>query len=358
MSAADGFGPTGDAGPADLAAPRGAARRRSPLLRTIVYAAVLVVVANVVAGIWTRQLWFDQLGFANVYDIQLRTRVSLLVGVFVVLQMLLRGSIWLAYRFRPLRVPDAAGEAMHRYRVAVEPFRRTIFALLPTVLSLLVATSAADQWRVPLLWWARQDFGTTDPQFGKDIGFYVFSMPLIEMAIGFATVALIMALILATVTHYVYGGILLREGAVTVTRLARNHLCLLAIALLSVRAAAWWWGRYALVYNTSRGITGVDDTGVRVTLPVHAILVCAAVITAVAFVVTMRTHQWRLPIAATSMLAVTAVVFGGVYPGVVAQLRGDSPTGAREAVYAQRGLDATRAAFGISAATARDYRAG
>lgn len=358
MSAADGFQRSGDDGPADVAAKQRRARRRSPVLRTILWVAVLVVVANLVAGIWTRYLWFDQLGFGDVYDVQMQTRITLFVGVFVVFQVLLRGSIWLAYRFRPLRVPDAAGEAMHRYRVAVEPFRRASFAILPMVLSVLVAVSAADQWQVPLLWWARQDFGTTDPQFGKDIGFYVFSMPLIEMAIGFATIALVMALMIATITHYVYGGILLRAGAVTVTRLARNHVCLLAIALLSVRAAAWWWGRYALVYRTSRGVTGIDDTGVRVTLPVHAILVCAAVITALAFVVTMRTHHWRLPIAATSMLAATAVVFGGVYPDVVAQLRDGSSIGARHAVYAQRSLDATRAAFGISDVTVRDYRAG
>lgn len=318
---------------------------------------MLVIVANLLAGVWTRQLWFEHLGFGGVFDLQMSTRIAMFAGVFVVMQLLLRGSIWLAYRFRPLRVPDAAGEAMHRYRVAVEPFRRVTFMFFPLLLSVLVASSAANQWRVPLLWWGRQSFGTKDPQFGRDIGFYVFSMPLIEMAIGFATIALIMALALAILTHYVYGGILLREGAVTVTRLARNHLCLLAIGLVSVRAAAWWWGRYALVYSTSRGTTGIDDTGVRVTLPVHAVLVCAAVITVLTFLVTMLTGQWRLPLAATSMLAVTSVVFGGIYPDLVAQLRGGSSAGPQEVVYAKRGLDATRAAFGLSDVTVRDYRA-
>ena len=358
MSAADGFGRSGGAGSSDVRALPRLDRRRRPLLRLTLAVVVVLIGGDTAVNVWTRHLWFENLQYAGVYGVELRTRAALFAGGFLAVEVLCHGSIRLAYRYRPLRVPDAAGEAMHRYRVAIEPFRRATFALVPLLLAVLTGASASSQWRTPLLWWGRQSFGVKDPQFHRDIGFYVFTMPLIEMLIGFATVILILALILATVTHYVYGGITVTEGAVRFTRVARRHLCLLAVALLLVRAAGWWWGRYALVYRTGRTLTGVDDTDVRATLPVHAILACAAVLCALTFLVTLRTRSWRWPAASVSTLMACAVVFGGIYPEILSAVRGNSTRSSNEAAYLQRDIDATRAAYGVADVAVRDYAAG
>ena len=358
MSAADGFGRSGGAGSSDVRALPRLDRRRRPLLRLTLTVVVVLVGGNLAVNMWTRHLWFENLQYAGVYGVELRTRAALFVAAFLLVEVLCHGSVWLAYRYRPIRVPDAAGEAMHRYRVAIEPFRRATFAVVPLLLAVLAGASASSQWRTPLLWWARQNFGETDPQFHRDIGFYVFTMPFIEMLIGFGTVILVLALALAVPTHYIYGGITLAEGRLTFTRVARRHLCSLAVALLLVRAAGWWWGRYALVYRTGHTITGIDDTDVRSTLPVHAILACAAVLTALTFVITLRTRSWRFPAAAVSMLMVTAVAFGGIYPEILSAVRGNSTRSANEATYLQREIDGTRAAYGVSDVTVRDYTAG
>ncbi|MBO1755730.1 UPF0182 family protein [Allobranchiibius sp. CTAmp26] len=358
MSAADGSGRSGGAGSSDVRALPRLDRRRHSLLRLTVTVVAVLVGGNIAVNLWTQHLWFENLQYAGVYGVELRTRAALFAAGFLLVEVLCHGSVWLAYRYRPIRVPDAAGEAMHRYRVAIEPFRRAAFAIVPLLLAVLTGVSASSQWQTPLLWWARQSFGQTDPQFHRDIGFYVFTMPFIEMLIGFGTVILILALVLATVTHYIYGGITVTEGRLTVTRVARRHLCLLALALLLVRAAGWWWGRYALVYRTGRTITGVDDTDVRSTLPVHAILACAAVLTALAFLITLRTRSWRWPAAAVSMLMATAVAFGGIYPEILSAVRGSSIRSASEATYLQRQIDGTRTAYGVSDVTVRDYTAG
>lgn len=358
MSAADGFGRSGGAGSSDVRALPRLDRRRHPLLRLTVTIVVVLVGGNLAVNLWTRHLWFENLQYAGVYGVELHTRAALFAVTFLVVELLCHGSVWLAYHYRPLRVPDAAGEAMHRYRVAIEPFRRGTFAIVPLLIAVLTAASASSQWRTPLLWWARQSFGQTDPQFHRDLGFYVFTMPFIEMLIGFGTVILVMALVLATLTHYIYGGITVAEGRLTVTRVARRHLCLLGVALLLVRAAGWWWGRYALVYRTGRTLTGVDDTDVRSTLPVHAILACAAVLTALTFLLTLRTRSWRWPAASVSMLVATAVAFGGIYPEILSAVRGSTIRSASEATYLQREIDATRSAYGVSDVTVRDYPSG
>lgn len=358
MSSADDLGPSRDADFHENSPTLLPGRRRHPVLRRLLFLAAVLIVGQFAANVWTSQLWFDNLGFKAVYRTELITRTALFALAFVLTEVLCHVGVWMAYRYRPLRVPDAAGEAMHRYRVSIEPFRRSGAMLVVPMFALLVAVSAAGQWRVPLLWWGRTSFGATDPQFGRDIGFYVFTMPLIEMVIGFATVILVLSLVLAGLTHYIYGGILLRDGGLRATRLARTHLGLLIVALLLVRAAGWWWGRYALVYKSGRAITGVDSTSVSATLPIHEILAVCAVLTALLFLVLLRSRNWRLPTTAIAMLSACAVIFGGLYPDVIGTLRANGPESEAQASYVQREIDGTRAAYGVSGVTADAYAAG
>lgn len=357
MSASDDSGVPRDSDYYDNAPPTLPGQRRHSVLRRIFQIVLPLVIGQLAASVWTRQLWFENVGFESVYRVELLTRTAMFTVAFLLTEALCHAGVWIAYRYRPIRVPDAAGEAMHRYRVSIEPFRRTVALFVPPIFSALIGLSAAGQWRVPLLWWGRQSFGVADPHFHRDIGFYVFSMPLIEMVIGFATVILVLSLALVGMTHYIYGGLLIRDGGMRATRLARTHLGLLLIALVLVRAAGWWWGRYALVYKTGHQITGVDATSVSASLPIHEILACSAVLTALLLLALLRSRNWQLPTAALSMLAVCGVVFGGLYPDVVSALSANRLGSGAQAAYVQREIDATRAAYGVSDATVRNYRA-
>ena len=54
------------------------------------------------------------------------------------------------------------------------------------VLALLAGQWGALQWEEVLLFTNRVTVGTVDPVIGKDIGFYLFSLPFLEMLKGFA----------------------------------------------------------------------------------------------------------------------------------------------------------------------------
>ena len=55
-------------------------------------------------------------------------------------------------------------------------------------------------------------FGKHDPQFGIDIGFFVFTLPWLQFITGFLTAVVFLAALAALVTHYLYGGIRLQGG--------------------------------------------------------------------------------------------------------------------------------------------------
>ena len=55
------------------------------------------------------------------------------------------------------------------------------------------------QWKVFTLWWNGVDFGVKDPKFGKDIGFFVFSLPWWQLVTAMLTMAVLFALVASAV---------------------------------------------------------------------------------------------------------------------------------------------------------------
>ena len=62
------------------------------------------------------------------------------------------------------------------------------------------------------------DFGITDPQFGKDLGFYAFDLPFYRLVLSFLFVAVFLAFLANLVTHYIFGGIRLAAGTGALSR--------------------------------------------------------------------------------------------------------------------------------------------
>ena len=170
----------------------------------------------------------------------------------------------------------AQQQNLDQYREAIEPLRRIATVGIPVVLGFLAGTGAAGQWKTFLLWRNRVDFGKTDPHFKMDISFFVFTLPWVRFVLGFLTMMLIMALIAAAFTHYVYGGLQLQARGERTTRAARTHLAILLAALVLVRAGTYWMDRYSLATKESPLLTGIRYTDANAVMPTKAILAVAS----------------------------------------------------------------------------------
>ena len=353
-----GSGGGGGRGPQGPRAPQGqGGRKRSPLTITLFVLAVLVTVLTWLAGLWTDWLWFDSVGFRRVFTTVLTTRALLFVVGFVVVAGLVASSMAIAYRTRPIYVPTTpAQQVLEQYRQAIEPVRRLSMYVVPGILGLLAGSAASGQWQTFLMWRHGGDFGTKDPQFNLDAGFYVFDLPFFRFVLGFATIALALALAAALVTHYVYGGIQL-PGRGPSTRTAFIHVGILGALLALVRAGVYWLDRYGLTTSEGRLITGITYTDANAVLPTKAILAVAAVMCAGMFLAAIWTRSWRIPIIGVALLVITSIVAGGIYPALVQSLRVRPSERALEAPFIQRNIEATRYAYGIDEIERTSYPA-
>ena len=201
-------------------------------------------------------------------------------------------------------------------------------------------------WRTFLLWANRQSFGIKDPQFGLDVGFFVFTLPWLRFVVSFVTVVLVLAFVAAAFTHYVYGGLQL-PGRGPTTRAAFVHLGILGALIALTRAASYWLDRYSLSTQKGSLLTGITYTDDHAVLPTKAILAVAALMCAGFFLAAIWSRSWRLPITGVALLVVTAVVVGGIYPALIQSLKVNPSQKSLEAKYIERNINATRAAFGL-----------
>jgi uncharacterized membrane protein (UPF0182 family) len=320
---------------------------------------VLVVIMLGLASVWTDVLWYSQLGYTSVF----RTRVLTEVGLFLVVGLLTAFAVFIsmlvAYRSRPVYAPMAVGAAsLDRYRESIEPLRRLVGLGVPAMLGLFAGSAASQRWQTFLLWWNGVDFGRTDNQFGRDISFFVFTLPWLQFVTGLLTMVTFLAGAAALVIHYLYGGIRLQGPGQRFTTVARMQLAVIAAVFLLLRAVDFWLSRYAMTTEQSNLITGLTYTDANATLNARAVLAAIALVIAVLFVVAAFVDRWRmLPLYGLVLLVVSAVVVGALYPAAIQRFRVTPSPQNFELPYIKKNIDATREAYGLNAVQTQRYSA-
>jgi uncharacterized membrane protein (UPF0182 family) len=265
----------------------------------------------------------------------------------------------LAYRTRPVYAPTGDAQAMDRYREVFEPLRRPLSVVVPLVVALGGGVNAQQHWQEVLLLLNRVPFGQTDQQFGLDLSFYVFVLPVLRALVSYLMVAVILVLIALVVMHYLYGG--LRFGLPgpgdRVSRAARAHLGVAAAVLSLLVAGSYWLDRYSLLLANGDRFDGAGFTAIHANLPAKTILAIIAVFVAGLFGVAAVRGNWKLPAVGVGLTVVCGVVIGWAYPALIQAFTVTPNAQVKESPYIQRNIDATRDAFGLNKVKIDSYDA-
>lgn len=336
-----------------------APRRGRVLLPTIIILAAIVIGFVIFTGFYTDWLWFDSVEATEVYTTTLYTRLIMMATFGFTMAVVLAGTMWLAYRLRPAMTTLTQEQAsLERYRLAIQPFRLGLMIIIPLIIGLLAGISASAEWGTFLRWRNATDFGITDPQFGLDLGFYVFSYPFLRFALGFAFAVLILSILVAIAVHYLYGGLRLQPKGDRASVGAQVHLSILVGLFVLLKAAAYWLDRFGLTIKSEplvQGFTGLKYVDANAVLPSLTILTFVALLVAALFFVNVFVRNWILPGIGLGLLILTSILIGGVYPAIVQQFQVRPSELVLEQPFIGRNIEATRAAFDIEDADIQEY---
>ncbi|MDR0365528.1 MAG: UPF0182 family protein [Bifidobacteriaceae bacterium] len=339
--------------------PRGKPLRRSPVVWTVGVLVLLVLALVAASQVWTEVLWFRQIGFLKVFTTQWMARIGLFLAGLLVMGLIVWLSMWLAYRDRPTFAPATdADQVVSRYREQFEPVRRVAMVLVPLAVGAFAGVSAASHWEEVLLALNAGNFGQTDPEFGLDIGFYVFQLPAIRFIVSFLLASVAIGLVAGIVVHYLYGGIRAAGLKTKLVPAARIQLGITAALICLLMAVQYFLDRYSMLSDGNpRGADGAGYTAIHANMPAKLILACIAVFVAVLFVVAAWRGDWKLPATGLGLMVLSAVVVGWAYPALIQQFSVVPSQADKESPYIERNITATRTAFGLDDVEAAPYSA-
>ncbi|WP_336651256.1 MULTISPECIES: UPF0182 family membrane protein [unclassified Leucobacter] len=336
-------------------APAATPRKISPLAITVVLVVLLILGFLAVAAVTAEVLWYRQIGYLPVLTTQWIAAAAMFLIGFFGMAVPLFFAIDIAYRKRPVYARLTA--QLDRYQELFEPLRRLVKWALPSAFGLFAGISTATQWQRALLWLNSEPTGEKDPQFGFDVSFYLFDLPMMQAIVGFASAVTLIALIAGVATSYLYGGISFSGRDVRVSKATRIQAAVIATIYLVLQAASLWLDQYASLNDSAGRWTGALFQDVQAVIPGKQILAGIAVIVAVLFLITAFTGKWRLPVIGTALFLVSSIVLGVGYPWAVQQFQVGPDEKSLEAEYIGRNIEATRAAYGINDVEVERYDA-
>jgi uncharacterized membrane protein (UPF0182 family) len=234
---------------------------------TAVGVITLAVLLSTIDQLAIDLLWFRSLGYESVFATTVGSQVVIFAAVWIVAfgAITASGMAALAFsrdreRLRVVRKLDGPGqidlaELMRGLGDRV-PWR-TIVAVAAGVLALFVAQGEAGTWSVYLKALYRVPFGVTEQAFGKDVGFYVFVLPLLQELRDLVVTILFFATAAAGAIYWVRGAIDLRETPPRIAPAAAAHGSILLGLYFIQRAFGFWLARYDLLFHSNGVVFGL-----------------------------------------------------------------------------------------------------
>ncbi len=338
--------------------PRQATSGRSrALLGTAAVLVVAFFLLSAFTDVWTDRLWFSSVEYSEVFNKVLGTRVLLFAVFGTVMGGFVALNVVIAFRRRPAFRPVATDAGLERYRDALDPLRKWVVVATAALLALIGGGSASGQWRSFLLWRHAQPFGTDDPYFDKDVGFFVFDLPWWHYVVNFLLMTVVLGLVAAVVVHYVFGGIRLQSRGDKLSSEAQAQLSVLLGLFVLVKAVDYYLDRFDLSTDQGRRFTGINYTAFNAVLPSKTILTYIAVICALLFFANVLRRTWLLPAVGLGLLVLSAILLGALWPGIVWQFQVRPSEPDKEQDFIARNIEATRAAYDVEDVAEQPYNA-
>ncbi|NLF91398.1 MAG: UPF0182 family protein [Corynebacterium marinum] len=315
--------------------------------------AALFILAPLAVGFYTDWLWFGEVDFRGVFTKVLLVRIAL----FFVFALVAGFVVWLAGFFTWRNRPDSLehvdlNSPVHQYRQALDKSVRGLLIGIPVIVGVFAGFIGQGTWRTVMMFLNAEPFGQTDAQFGHDLGFYAFTLPLLRLLVDTFSMLLVVAFIIGLVGHYLLGSIRIGNQAMGIkghiSRGARVQLAITGGLWMLLQVASYFLDRYTLLYASQDTFTGASYTDINAVLPAKIILMIIAAFVAVAFFSAIVLKDLRIPALGVVLLLLSSFVIGVAWPLLMERFSVQPNRVAKESEYIARNIEATRHAYGLT----------
>ena len=309
------------------------------MMGAILFLAIVILPSLI--SLWIDYLWFQDVGYASIFTKILLTKISTGLITFLVVSALSFLILKFTLKIKP--------KPTHNDNVIdidmSSPSKKNNNKLI-LILSLgvgLVATliSVTALWENILLFLNQTPFESIDPIFNRDISFYFFTLPLLEVIYSLALFLLFGPAILTFIFSFYNQGF----GMDPLKAIVKSLAYFLS-AFFILLAIAFQLQIINLLYSTRGSTYGAGFTDINITLPYLYIASAASIIAGIVFLIGIRKKNWRTTIIGPGLLL--AVILVGNLAQILVQNFIVNPNELnQEREYITRNIQMTNASYGL-----------
>lgn len=310
---------------------------------------VFILFSSIVSFV-TDWWWFSEVGHTQIFIKSLVAKIALFssAGIFAAVFLLINFSLATRSKISWTAVLPAAliGRSMSLDSRLV----KKLAAVLSVVIAVFFGLAAAANWQEVLKFISGAVFGASDPIFNKDIGFYIFSLPVFQTGLGLMKFLVLLTLIGCAIIYFLRGSLnvaslrLLKQ--MQIDRGARIHLGILLAIFLSTIAAGVYLSRFTLLTSQSGLVFGATYTDATVRIFMLWMSMATAVLTAISAIFWAWKGKSSPLIGAVSLYVVVGLA-GAVIPSLVQKLVVAPNELVKETPFIKHNIAATREAYAL-----------
>ena len=338
------------------------------LLVTAMVFAICLILLGITSDFLVDWLWFSAIGYLGVFWTTIIAEAEVFLAVFLVTTTILWVNGSLASRFArsPWTQHPAEFEWQRTGVLTLSDVLEVLRRRLPWpfvisggagLLAALVAWGEAHNWGVFLRFLYQIPYGSNEPLFDKDIGFYLFSLPALVVFKNWMLLTLFLSALFAGAIYWVHGHINYSAQRRSMSPTAIAHGSILLGCFFIVKAWSYSLDRYLLLYGDNGVVVGASYTDIHVELPILWLLIALSIIAAFAAWANVRTRTYRLPAAAVVLVFGGSFVLSGLVPAIFQRVFVKPSELQLERPYIERNISLTQQAYNLREITTEPFPA-
>lgn len=186
-----------------------------------------------------------------------------------------------------------------------------------------------------------------DPVFGKNIGFYVFSLPFYNFLYGWTMSSLVIITIFTAVLHLFNGGISLTNNGFQFSLFCRAHLSILLGLMVVLYGLSYQLSAYELLFSQIGKFYGAGYSAVHAKLFAFRAAEFISFIAAGLLFFNVFKKSFKLPVIVMLTLIPVYFILGTIYPALQQKFIVVPNELDKEKPFIQNNIDFTRLAYGL-----------
>ena len=325
---------------------------------------VILIVLGLADELLVDFLWFGVLGLRSVFLTQLGAQITIFAAVWLVASVAICASGFIALNLSQER------ERLHIVRRSGEmtevnlpeliralgdriPWRLLVIAA-SVLLGLFAASGEASSWDTYLKGFYAAPFAHTDPAFGKNLAFYVFTLPLLEDWRDLFMLVLFLAAAVTGVVYWARGAMDFRDSPPRISGGAAAHFSVLLAVFFLQRAMNYWLARPELLLHSNSVVYGLRYVDHVLWQPGLWLLVALSLVAAALSLANVEQRGLRLPVIAAIVLFGPAILLNLAQP-VIEKLYVKPDELRVEKPYLERNIKLTRMAYHLDSVDVRQF---